>query len=72
LYARDPAKSTEGAWRGRLRYKKFEGCDDILAEYKAFQRSRGREWAVPCHELKNPGGSEPMEFTPTRFGVDPV
>jgi len=52
LYATDPAGRPEGQWNGRLVYKRFLGRDDILSEYRKFQRSLGHNWAIPLYGPK--------------------
>ena len=47
LYTDDAASEPEGAWKGRLVYKRFRSRDDILIEYRDFQHSLGREWVIP-------------------------
>ena len=49
LYAKNPASHPEGQWRGRLIYKRFGGRDDVLVEYRDFQRSLGRDWTIPAY-----------------------
>jgi hypothetical protein len=47
LYAKDPAASREGEWKGRIVYKKFIDRYDILRENQRFQKSLGRDWLIP-------------------------
>ena len=47
LYSKDPEEVVEGAWRGRLLFKRFVGREDVLEEYAAYQQSLGNTWTPP-------------------------